>query len=137
MAWLICKVIIWICSAVGIDDSDLHAIAIVTVFDVLMVFYICNVSSMYEGDGAAIATGGIFAAIFIFLLTVLDVNLIKEAWKRKQRNERKKVKKIETYIESLEKILEAVEDLRDEENDLLDGMPDNLRHTRQHERAAK
>ena len=49
----------------------------------------------------------------------------------------KKVKKIKTYIESLEQILEAVEDLRDEENDLLDGMPDNLRHTRQHERAAK
>ena len=49
----------------------------------------------------------------------------------------KKVKKIETYIESLEKILEAIEGLRDEENDLLDGMPDNLRHTRQHERAAK
>ena len=90
MAWLICKVIIWICSAVGIDDSDLHAIAIVTVFDVLMALYTCNVSSMYEGDGAAIATGGIFAAIFIFLLTVLDVNLIKEAWKRKQKNERQK-----------------------------------------------
>lgn len=49
----------------------------------------------------------------------------------------KKVKKIKTYIESLEQILEAIEGLRDEENDLLDGMPDNLRHTRQHERAAK
>ena len=92
---------------------------------------------MYEGDGAAIATGGIFAAIFIFLLTVLDVNLIKEAWKRKQRNERKKSEENQTYIESLEQILEAIEGLRDEENDLLDGMPDNLRYTRQYERAAK
>ena len=49
----------------------------------------------------------------------------------------KKVKKIKTYIESLEQILEAIEDLRDEENDLLDGMPDNLRYTRQNEHAAK
>ena len=47
----------------------------------------------------------------------------------------KKVKKIKTYIESLEQIREAVEDLRDEENDLLDGMPDNLRYTQQYERA--
>ena len=66
---------------------------------------------------------------------VLDYILIKGA--REKKSERKKVKKIKMYIESLEQILEAVEDLRDEENDLLDGMPDNLRHTRQHERAAK
>ena len=48
----------------------------------------------------------------------------------------KKVKKIKTYIESLEQILEAIEELRDEENDLLDGMPDNLRYTQQYERTA-
>ena len=90
VAWLICKVIIWICSAMGIDDTDLHAIAIVTVFDALMLLYVCNVSLMYEGDGAAITAGGLFAVVFFIALTVLDVKLIKEAWEKKQKNERKK-----------------------------------------------
>ena len=90
VAWLICKVIIWICSAMGIDDTDLHAIAIVTVFDVLAVFGLCNVSSVYEGDGVAIATAGFFIVVFFIVLTVFDVVLIKEAWERKQKNEREK-----------------------------------------------
>ena len=90
VAWLICKVIIWICSAMGIDDTDLHAIAIVTVFDALAVFCLCNVSSVYEGDGAAIATAGFFIVVFFIVLTVFDVVLIKEALERKQKNEREK-----------------------------------------------
>ena len=90
VAWLICKVIIWICSAMGIDDTDLHAIAIVTVFDVLLVFVLCTTHLVYEGDGAMIAFVSFFAVVFIFGLTVVDVNLIKEAWERKQKNEREK-----------------------------------------------
>ena len=90
VAWLICKVIIWICSAMGIDETDLHAIAIVTVFDVLLVFVLCTTPLVYEGDGAMIAFVSFFAVVFIFGLTVVDVNLIKEAWERKQKNEREK-----------------------------------------------
>ena len=114
----------------GINDTDLHAIAVVSMFGALGVFTSYGLFKWVDepGQGAAV----IIVTAFVF---VLDYILIKGA--REKKSERKKVKKNKTYIESLEQILEAIEGLRDKENDLLDGMPDNLRHTRQHERAAK
>ena len=130
VAWLICKVIIWICSAMGVDDIDIQAIAVVSMFGVLGVAGSYGAFALSNEPGQG--TVSIIVTAFVF---VLDYILIKEVLEKK--NERKKVKKIKTYIESLEQILEAIEDLRDEENDLLDGMPDNLRYTRQNVRAAK
>lgn len=117
----------------GVEDDDMKAIAVVTVLDVLLALAIYCGFALYDGSGAE-AFGIFFCLMGAIGMTALDVNLIKEA---RKKSERKKVKKNKTYIESLEQILEAIEGLRDEENDLLDGMPDNLRYTRQYERAAK
>lgn len=83
VAWLICKVIIWICSAMGINDTDLHAIAVVSMFGALGVFTSYGLFKWVDepGQGAAV----VIVTAFVF---VLDYILIKEACEKK--NERKK-----------------------------------------------
>ena len=86
VAWLICKVIIWICSAMGIDDTDIQAIAVVSMFGALGVFTSYGLFKWVDepGQGAAV----IIVTAFVF---VLDYILIKGAWEKK--NERKKSEK--------------------------------------------
>lgn len=84
VVWLICKIVLCVCSAMGVEDDDMKAIAVVTVLDVLVVLAIYSAVALYDGSGAE-AFGIFFGLMGAIGMTALDVNLIKEARKKSER----------------------------------------------------
>ena len=68
----------------GVEDDDMKAIAVVTVLDVLVVLAIYSAVALYDGSGAE-AFGIFFGLMGAIGMTALDVNLIKEAKKKSER----------------------------------------------------
>ena len=86
VVWVICKIVLCVCSAIGVEDDDMKAIAVVTVLDVLLALAIYCGFALYDGSGAE-AFGIFFGLMGAIGMTALDVNLIKEA---KMKSERQK-----------------------------------------------
>ena len=84
VVWLICKIVLCVCSAMGVEDDDMKAIAVVTVLDTLVVVAVCCYVALYDGSGAE-AFGIFFCLMGAIGMTALDVNLIKEARKKSER----------------------------------------------------